>query len=540
MYLLQNPFHVLKVSPLDMREKIIEVTEEQSLFGDAEICTQCSQDLLNPKKRLAAEIAWFTNSKPERLATVLHSLEKEPEELISLVDDFSPCDSFNLLASGLSNQAVLSAAILSKWIAKIDAAFNSIKMEDLLEAINNNRLVSGFPQVDLPALEEALQERRYWCRGVINSALNALKPRKLVESVTLVIDMTTNKGESHTSVIIDDIINSYELGAQKFFEKEIENIERLLAQIHDYAESNKPDSALSFLIAKLIQVVENWDSVAQPIQVSTKSQGILHKTSKDVADKVRKLYNTLFYRYSKLDFAQKIYELQQKVFAEVVQVVETTEEDARKFQEWRDEITYETFIVGSRTKNLFRISPDGIEWKGKQWKFEEVNRLRWGGVTMITTRSSPFSDSTSDTSNTLYTLYWGDDKESDSLNTDESSTYSNILDRLIKTCGERLYIEMLKGLRDGKQYDFGVSRLSDTGMFLRKERFLSGSEQVYCTWKEIRVWNGNGAFCMCKSDDEKVSICLPYLEVDNVHILEILVQAFFQKGRERISSLLDR
>lgn len=36
MHLHENPFYILGLSPLDMREKIMEVTEEKSLLGDPE------------------------------------------------------------------------------------------------------------------------------------------------------------------------------------------------------------------------------------------------------------------------------------------------------------------------------------------------------------------------------------------------------------------------------------------------------------------------------------------------------------------------
>ena len=61
MHLFENPFHVLNVSPIDMRERIIDAAEERKLFGDPEECSRCCSDLLNPQRRLAAELGWFTN-----------------------------------------------------------------------------------------------------------------------------------------------------------------------------------------------------------------------------------------------------------------------------------------------------------------------------------------------------------------------------------------------------------------------------------------------------------------------------------------------
>lgn len=280
MDLLQNPFYVLKVSPLDMRDRILESAEEQSLFGDPEECSRFCADLMNSRKRLVAEIGWFINTAPERIRHGLAAIERETADLISEIENFSSCEKFNLLNSGLSRKPSLSPEALGNLIAQIDMEYASIDLRSLSEEINDNRLVSGFPQVNEMMIQEALQERRLWCRQTIKTALNALSPSALVQTVTLSVNLATANGERHASEIIDDLVDStYEVGVQAFFNKENENIERLDSIIRGYAEAGKSDSLLSILTNKLIEVVENWGFAAQPIQVSMKSRGLLHRPS---------------------------------------------------------------------------------------------------------------------------------------------------------------------------------------------------------------------------------------------------------------------
>ena len=536
MDLLQNPFYVLKVSPLDMRDRILESAEEQSLFGDPEECSRFCADLMNSRKRLVAEIGWFINTAPERIRHGLAAIERETADLISEIENFSSCEKFNLLNSGLSRKPSLSPEALGNLIAQIDMEYASIDLRSLSEEINDNRLVSGFPQVNEMMIQEALQERRLWCRQTIKTALNALSPSELVQTVTLAVNLATANGERHASEIIDDLVDStYEVGVQAFFNKENENIERLDSIIRGYAEAGKSDSLLSILTNKLIEVVENWGFAAQPIQVSMKSRGLLHRPSKDVADRVRNLSIYLFNEYQKLSIAQSLNAMLQRVFAEVVQVAEVTEEDGKKLQEIAEdreeekkEICYEAALGGIFTKNPFRISPEGIDWEGNHWSLAEIDRIRWGG---IITRNGLVSS-------TSYVIYWGNNKRTAKLETSDEIIYNNIIDRLWKTIGIKIYIQMLEGLSKEEKFKFGSAIIFDGGVVIPKCGLFSSNEYLHCAWSEIRVWTENGAFCIAKKESERTRVSLSYLEVDNVHILEAAIRTHLETGNDRMSSHL--
>ncbi|MBJ6870610.1 hypothetical protein, partial [Vibrio cholerae] len=92
------------------------------------------------------------------------------------------------------------------------------------------------------------------------------------------------------------------------------------------------------------------------------------------------------------DFSQQLTNMLQEVFAEVAEVAERTAEDAdaldeiaeqrvrliedakNKAEEWRREITYEA-EVGAIFKDKLRISPEGIEWKGRRWDLDSITRV---------------------------------------------------------------------------------------------------------------------------------------------------------------------
>jgi hypothetical protein len=300
------------------------------------------------------------------------------------------------------------------------------------------------------------------------------------------------------------------------------------------------------MVNQLIQVVKNWDTVAQPIQVSTKSRGLDHDASHRVAGLVRGLAIHMFNEHGKLDFSQQLTNMLQEVFAEVGEVAERTAEDAdalgeiaeqrvrliedakNKAEEWRREITYEA-DVGAIFKDKLRISPEGIEWKGRRWDLDSISRVRWGG-----TRHSVNGIPTG----TTYSIIFGNGSNYASIELKKEAIYSNFIDRLWRAVGVRLLTEYLEGLRDGKKYRFGSAVMSDHGMELERKKLFGSNERVFCRWGELVIWNGAGVFCIGKKEDKKLAAAFSYQEEDNIHVLEAAIRMFWKRGGDRLSCLL--
>lgn len=540
MNILRNPFHILGVSLYDTKERILEAVEEKSLLVDnEEEFARCCAELINPKKRLRSEIAWFVVEEEINRIALLETVQREPEKAIFVIEGLKPCERFTVLLSALSAKSSTLSKDLSTWILRIALEYEMIDVEELVENIGDNRLASGFPVVDRRMVEEALLEQRNWCREVLKNVLDTLPPRELIQIVTTTVDQATNYGKEHAPGIIDDLVEAYEVEAQAFFTTETESIERLTNLLQEYADANKPEDVLSFITESLIKMVENWDTVAQPIQVSAQSRGILHQPSKQLADLVRSTSIYLFNKHGKLDLVQRLNNMLQKVFAEILPVVEMLKEDEktlRQNEERNKEITYEAEIGGSFLKNTFRISPKGIEWKGKRWDLEQITRIRWGGITTTTTTRGSFISNTRTESS--YSIYWGTEREIACLTTENDSLHRKLVDLVWKAIGVRLYIEMLEALREEKTFNFGSVTLFDSGVSLYSNSFIYGTQRVSCDWNDLSIWSHNGAFCISKKGDKALESRLPYLEIDNVHILETALRSLLKTSNSKMSSLL--
>ena len=560
MDLLQNPFYILTATPRDNRQKIMELADERSLLMDPSECIQARSDLTVPRKRLSAEIAWLPGTRLKRASEVLRYLESSPRMLFGMdeltqfknilgTDKMTPIAQANLLAAGLSRLPDYSSDdveewIISEWIVDIAYVFENIDPEAVCTTINEERIVSSFSTVtDLSAIEMEIKERRHHYRRIITSALNNLSVKERARAVTVVVEKTTNNGQKPGLILIDDLIDSYEVNAQEFLEKEKENIEVLDEKIRAAVDAKSPDSALAPMVNQLIQAVKNWDALAQPIQINKKIQGLSHDASYRLAGRVRKLAVDLFNKYDKLDFSQQLTNMLQEVFAEVDQIAERIAEDARaldeiaeqrlllieaakqRAEEWRREITYEA-DVGILFKHKLRISPEGIEWRGSRWDLDSITRIRWGG-----TRHSLNGIPTGTTYSIIFDYA--------SIELKDEIIYNNFIDRLWRAVGVRLLTEYLEGLREGKKYRFGSAVISDHGMELERKRLFSSNEQVFCRWSELVIWNGAGVFCIGKKEDRKLKTSFSYQDEDNIHVLEAAIRMFWKRGGNRLSNLLD-
>ena len=446
MDLLQNPFHILNASPRDNRRRIMELADERSLLLDSNQCMEARSDLTNPRKRLSAEIAWLPGIGPKRAGELLSLIESSPTDLLG-VDNLSSIARANLLASGLSRLPENNADDVAEWILDIAWAFEDLGPDELSVIINEERVVSGFPEVvDLSAVESEIQERRRHYRQIIKSALDNLSPKELVKAVTIAVESATDDGEEHGPILIADLIDSYEVEAQGFLDKEEGNIRALVEKLWAAVDAERPDSTLAPMVNQLIQVVKNWDTVAQPIQVSTKSRGLDHDASHRVANLVRSLAIHMFNEHGKLEFSQQVTKMLKEVFAEVGDVAERIAEDAdaldeiveeqiryveglkNKAEEWRREITYEA-DVGAIFKDKLRISPEGIEWNGRRWELDAITRVRWGG-TKHSLNGIP--------TGTSYSIVFGNDSNYTSIELKKKATYSNFIHRLWKAVVVRL------------------------------------------------------------------------------------------------------
>lgn len=566
MKLLDNPFFILDVTMCDDRRRIMDMAEEKSLTSDETVVRDATAVLTHPRRRLEAEIAWLPGLDPKRTAEVVSILRRpaSSDTDVALLlrrlfnqlvhergstelrnrDNPTSLTRANLLADWLPRLVGdFSKHDVARWIVELAQIHHEIEedVEQTISLLNRDRAVAGFPALsDLEHFRNELKARRQYYRQAIEGALDKLSSLVLVEIITMVVDEATENGGRHAPILIDDLVDRFEVRAQaEFFEEQHKRIEALLKRVLEAAKRKENNEYMGRLVTKLEDVVKRWDKVAQPIQVSARSRRIRHNLSHEVAKKIRGLGLELNNEYGLFDLSKRLTTLQQEVFAEVDEIVERSNEDASALDEiaateafvssWNEEITYEA-EVGKMFKQKLRISPEGVQWKGEKISLEEISRVRWGG-----TRHSINGIPTG----TTYKIFVGGESGGITIQLREAHIYSEFIGRLWKAVSVGLLTKMLKELRNGGRYRFGTAILTDYGFELERRKLFSANERVPCRWTDLAIMNSAGTFCIYKRDEKKVSAELSYQEMDNVHILEAAMRTFWKNASPRLSDLLN-
>ncbi|RYG58310.1 MAG: hypothetical protein EON56_00040 [Alphaproteobacteria bacterium] len=449
----------------------------------------------------------------------------------------------NLLAAAFESvDGEHEADDLAGFIMETAYLAEELSPEEVLRDVNEDRAVSGFPEVRaLDQVEAELTERKRYFRTAIKDALDKLPPITLIQVMTKTADRATSGGNNHAPELVDDLVDSYEVETQGILHAEADNVHKLIQAAGDSAGSG--EDAVRPYVDKLIAVARNWDKIAQPIQMNSKARGIDHGASHDLAYKIRSLAIDLFNKHDMLTQSQRLTSLIQEIFAELPAIVDRVEQDAdaladifRQRQqatarkgEWVREITYHAEI-GLMIKNTLSISPEGLSWKGQLFPLDTITRVRWGAV-----RHSINGIPTG----TTYTIAFGDRRSEAVVELKKQDIYSTFIDKLWRAVCVRLLTEMLQELRDGRNLHFADALLHDDGITLVKHKFLGSNENVRCSWGQVHIWNADGSLCVGAKDDKKAYVGVSYIHGENTHILEQAIRMGFKKpGLRRLSELL--
>ncbi len=538
----QSPFAVLGVTTRDDRRRIVELAEEKSLELDHEVCQKARSDLTNPRSRLSVEMAWLPGVSPRKASHLIDGLLHNPMAMRE-ESGLPTLAHLNLLAAAFESvNGEHDADDLAEFIMETAYLAEELSPEDVIRDINEDRTVSGFPEVRaLDQIEAELSERKRYYRIAIKDALDRLPPMTLVQVMTETVDGMTSGGDDHAPGLIDDLVDSYEVETQGILQKEADNVHKLITTVRDWASSG--EIVVKPYVDKLESIARNWDKIAQPIQLSARARGIVHEPSRELAYGIRSLAIDLFNKHSMLAHSQRLTGLIQELFAEVPEIVDRAKEDAGAladiFQqrqtaavhkdEWAREITYRAEI-GVMFKDTLSISTEGISWKGQNFPLDSVTRVRWGGVSH-SVNGIP--------TGTTYTIAFGDRRSESVVELKKQDIYSTFIDKLWRAVCVRLLTEMLEALKDGRDLHFGDALLHDDGITLVKRKFLGSNEKVRCSWDQVHVWSADGSFCIGATGDKKVNAGVSYIHSSNTHVLEQAIRMGFKRpGLRRLSELL--
>ena len=332
MDILKTPFHILGVTTRDNRHKILELEEERSLLSDADECKVARETLINPRKRISAEVAWLPGTDPPLSDVVLRHLDSPNQNFLNITG-LTHIARANLLVSGLSRLPNLLSSNIVERILTIAQASEAINSETVCTILNEDRRASGFPEItDMSAIDDEIRKQRRYYSQTLTSVLENLSVNARARVMTLLLETSTSNGRYQCPILIKDLIPVYELGVQNSLEQKKKIIEAQDEKLRAMADAKNPDTTLAPIVDQLLESVKEWDTLAQPIQLSKKSTGQRHDASFEIAQRLRILAADLFGEYGKFNVSRNIINMLKEVFAEVPELAEYICEDAKALE----------------------------------------------------------------------------------------------------------------------------------------------------------------------------------------------------------------
>jgi hypothetical protein len=203
---------------------------------------------------------------------------------------------------------------------------------------------------------------------------------------------------------------------------------------------------------------------------------------------------------------------------------------ARNYTEEFDSSLLYSANVGSVFKRRVEITAAGLSWRGHTYRFEEINKLRWGrarrAVSGLPTGSTYIIGVETPNLRVVITPKHVD-------------TYSAIIDRLWRTVGVRILFEYVEQLKKGGRLAFPCALIEDVAVTLTPKRKFRASGETRLTWDKVCVWSTDGYFVIGMKGDSNILRAISYTETNNVRVLEHMIGLILASGKPAISAILD-
>lgn len=335
-----NPFYLLEVSPKDKRTTIISKAEEKAFFLEDGSCEAAQATLLNPSKRLLAELDWFLDVDKKAVAKISKCIAESKE--IS-TECLSPISKINALLFNFSIMQNIEASDIGFMLVDIDEQFGLITIDSVLEMVNVCRKEAGMKIVTETEINEAVDAKRDVIRQVFTEKLQALSDEDYRAFVTTLAKQYIADDIYDDGIIISDVLDQYEIRMQTEIQQHTEAIENHIERIKTLTD----ESAIKENIRGLIKRVQAWDVYVQPLQLKSQSSGMPHDNSISIGQEIRGLALYLHNEKELTEVSLELVNAMQDIFAEVGDFAERFEEDADALEE-----------IINRNKALNRFTAD--------------------------------------------------------------------------------------------------------------------------------------------------------------------------------------
>ena len=350
---LENPFFVLGVTPESSRSEILAKAEEAALLDDPDRVSQCRATLTNPAKRLDAELRFLPGVRTDEIEAICSALKKDLASVVNWpAEKLSGIARSNVMIAAVSSIDLSTSAKAPSLIPLIwDAAksFDQQTIEQIEAQINQSRTAARFPSVkDTARMSDILQDIRREYLKNITTAFDSLRTAEVIDVLSKELSLAeSERAKSSGSVIpalLEDLMNSYEIAAQVFINKEKETADRLISEIPQGCKEMEMTSGSVMLLQQLQELVQKWVTVIGILDRFHLLKGESYEPTRSLFVHIRQLAVKLSNEYQCFQASKGITEKILRPLAFDSERTKAAEEDLRKLCEILDNSNADNFI----------------------------------------------------------------------------------------------------------------------------------------------------------------------------------------------------
>lgn len=273
--LTQSPFHLLSLSIRANRQEVVDGFEEALADGriDEDVLARAQQAVLTPLNRLVAELSWLPSTPPSQARDIVSSLEASDLAAASrALEHLQGIDKANLAADLCARFAGQI-----KFVNQLLEAYESIAAKEILATLRDLRTVSGFSIPDEKQVNNALTIiRKNHAKAALGCIITGKRPGV---TLTNIVEAFLERTEGSVDLLLDLVVRDYDAWSQPHLSKVRERIESTIANSKAGRDENT--------VHDLVELLAEWDTISQPVQLLDESKGHEEPRSKEIYDTVR-------------------------------------------------------------------------------------------------------------------------------------------------------------------------------------------------------------------------------------------------------------
>ena len=546
MKLLDNPFYILKCLPESSKSTILEQADNRSFDIDEQRCTDAKNILLNPKKRLEAEICWFPGLDfkdiNERINHIYRNMQDYVSNFFFIKTKFYLAES-NLLAFGLDLEKEKNVNEWSednlRFVASFLCSFSEkINIEQIKKYIIESRAKAKFPSnISDEEINFYINEQKKYYKESLYSFLKKVEQSKLISVLSKLIEESTELGKQNCKwSLLEEVIYDYELDKKDFFEKQKTEIDKKLELLSNInLDNNLSNDLLLQNYKELKDSLQSLNNIIYPIKLLKKSRGIDDEFLLKILYSIRNLSLHFANDLENYEYALRLNKLCEEFFSELRKTSSLINNDKidllgiiNRLSEMKERKHREMNILCEwedlQGKHCIKTDENSITInKTQTYNFKDITKISWGS------QYNNFIIQFKTENMTLPVVL---------LPTNQND-YFKITNVLWEGSGKLLFNSYLRDLRESKCIKIADIVLYDYGMELKESAWFFPSVKMF-TWKEIiSVNKEEDKLVVIGPENYKLEINMA--EEFNVYVISEILRLFFYYGKGiRISDTFEK